>query len=81
MAIVVGLDVGELIDRVVLTPSPAEAGLDADLHGEVAGVLAVCKGAAQLRKAETHERPGSFETGRQVSLVAGAGFEPAAFRL
>ncbi|HYF86447.1 hypothetical protein [Azospirillum sp.] len=36
-----------MIDRVVLTPSPAGAGLDADLHGELAGVLAVCEGAAQ----------------------------------
>ena len=63
-----------MIDRVVLTPSPAGTGLDADLHGELAGVLAVCEGAAQLRNAQTHERPGSFEPGRQVSMVAGAGF-------
>ncbi|WP_434622047.1 recombinase [Azospirillum sp. B2RO_4] len=70
-----------MIDRVVLTPSPASAGLDADLHGELAGVMAVCEGVAQMRKAQTHERPGSFEPGRQVSVVAGAGFEPAAFRL
>ena len=70
-----------MIDRVVLTPSSAGAGLDADLHGELAGVLAVCEGAAQMRKAQTHERPGSFEPGRQVLVVAGAGFEPAAFRL
>ena len=70
-----------MIDRVVLTPSPAGAGLDADLHGELAGVLAVCEGAARMGKGQTHERPGSFEPGRQVSVVAGAGFEPAAFRL
>ena len=69
------------IDRVVLTPSPAGAGLSAGLHGELAGVLAVCEGAAQMGKAQTHERPGSFEPGRRVSVVAGAGFEPAAFRL
>ena len=62
-----------MIDRVVLTPSSAGAGLDADLHGELAGVLAVCEGAAQMRKAQTHERPGSFEPGRQVLVVAGAG--------
>ncbi|WP_376964582.1 hypothetical protein ABNQ39_27650 [Azospirillum sp. A26] len=63
-----------MIDRVVLTPSPAGAGLNAGLHGELAGVLAVCKGAARMGKAQTHERPGSFKPGRQVSVVAGAGF-------
>ena len=52
------------IDRVVLTPSPARAGLGAGLHGELAGVQAVCKGAARMSKAQTHERPGSFEPGR-----------------
>ena len=45
--------------------------LDADLHGELAGVLAGCEGAAQMGKAQMHERPGSFEPGRLVSLVAG----------
>ncbi|KAA0571829.1 NAD(P)-binding domain-containing protein [Azospirillum sp. Sh1] len=45
------------------------------------GVLAVCESTARMGKAQTHERPGSFEPGRQVSVVAGAGFEPAAFRL
>ncbi|WP_209882469.1 recombinase family protein [Azospirillum soli] len=65
-----------MIDRVVLTPSPAGAGLDANLHGELAGILAVCEGVAQ-----THKRPDPCGTGRQVSVVAGAGFEPATFRL
>ena len=63
-----------MIDRVVLTPSPAGAGLNAGLHGELAGVLAVCEGAARMGKVQTHERPGSFEPGRRVSVVAGAGF-------
>ncbi|MCM8735674.1 hypothetical protein M5E06_16115 [Azospirillum sp. A1-3] len=31
-----------MIERVVLTPSPAGAGLDADLHSELAGILEVC---------------------------------------
>ncbi len=31
-----------MIERVALLPSPAGAGLDADLHGELAGILAVC---------------------------------------
>ena len=38
----------------------------------MAGVLAVCEGAAQMGKAQMHERPGSFEPGRLMSLVAGA---------
>ena len=59
-------------DRVVLTPSPTSAGLDTDPHGEPACVLAARKGAAGMRKARPHERPDSFEPGRQVSAVAGA---------
>ncbi|WP_247871673.1 MULTISPECIES: hypothetical protein [unclassified Azospirillum] len=61
-----------MIDRVVLTPSPAGAGLDADLHGELAGVLVVCEGAARMGKTQTHKHPGSFDPGRSVILVAGA---------
>jgi len=61
-----------MIDRVILTPSPAGTGQDVDLHGELVGVLAVCEGAAQPRKTQTHKRPDSFEPGRQVSVVAGA---------
>lgn len=56
--------------RIVLPP--CRAGLDADLHGEPACVPAACEGAAQMRKVRTHERPGSFEPGRSVSLAAGA---------
>lgn len=54
------------IDRVVLTPFPTGAGLDARLHGEFAGVLAVCEGADRMGKPQTHERPGSFEPGRSL---------------
>ncbi|QCG99328.1 hypothetical protein E6C67_36745 (plasmid) [Azospirillum sp. TSA2s] len=60
-----------MIDRVVLTPSPAGPELDADLHGELAGVLAVCEGAARMGKVQTHERPGSFEPGRQCRWLRG----------
>ena len=61
-----------MIERVALMPSPAGAGLDADLHGELAGVLVVCEGAARMGKAQTHKHPGSFDPGRSVILVAGA---------
>jgi hypothetical protein len=55
-----------MIGRVVLTPRPADSGLDAELHGVVANILAVCSEA----NAKTPS------VGAEVclrSLVAGAG--------
>ena len=63
------------IDKVVLTPRDG-GGLDAQFFGELAGILAVCDDASRKR-----EQPASCETGCRVSVVAGAGFEPATFRL
>ena len=63
-----------LIDKVVLTPS--EDGYDIDLHGDLAGILTLASGA----KAKTAVA-GMAKAVSQVSLVAGAGFEPATFRL
>jgi site-specific DNA recombinase len=57
-----------LVDRIVFSPeagSPKRASLD--LHGELAGNLALVS--------ETGGKP------PVTTLVAGAGFEPAAFRL
>jgi hypothetical protein len=57
-----------LIDRIVFSPeggSPKRATLD--LHGDLAGILALAS--------ETGGKP------PVTTLVAGAGFEPAAFRL
>ena len=54
-----------MIERVVLTPCPSGRGVEARLHGALAGVLAACGG-------QTHEHPGSFEPGCSLSLVAGA---------
>ncbi len=65
-----------LIDRVVLQPRDRDKGLDAILEGDLARILAFCEGSAGTKK-----RPGSLEPGRQLSVVAGAGFEPATFRL
>ena len=59
-----------MIDRVVLAP-PAGAGLNADLHGELAGILAVCEGAAQMRRTQTQKRPGSFEPRRLLIWLRG----------
>ena len=64
--------VRSLIDRVVLTPT--DDGLAAELHGDLAGILALCD--TQNRK-----RPTAEAVRRQLSVVAGAGFEPATFRL
>ncbi|WP_431197664.1 recombinase family protein [Shimia thalassica] len=58
-----------LIDKVVLTPT--EDGYDINLHGDLAGILAL----ASEPKAKTAEAV------LQISLVAGVGFEPTTFRL
>ncbi len=52
------------IDRIVLTPGEGGS-LDAELHGDLAGILALCEG----RKCE---RPGKAVPGRRLSVVAGA---------
>jgi site-specific DNA recombinase len=61
-----------LIDKVVVTPT--EGDLHIDLHGELAGILGLCREG---------RRGGGFdaETVAQIKVVAGAGFEPATFRL
>ncbi len=65
-----------LIDRIELNPRQDGSGLDARLHGDLVRILEFCE-AAQDKK----ELPGSGEPGSQLSVVAGAGFEPATFRL
>ena len=66
--------VRSMIDRVVLTPRTAGGGLDAELHGVLANILAVCSEA-------NAKKPSGGPEGCQLSVVAGAGFEPATFRL
>ena len=63
------------IDRITLTPN-AEGGLDVQLYGDLAQILQFCEVGEHER-----ERPGHGKPGREVSVVAGAGFEPATFRL
>ena len=65
-----------LIDRIELSPHEDGSGLDARLYGDLARILAFCE-AAEDKK----ELPGSGEPRSQLSVVAGAGFEPATFRL
>ncbi len=62
-----------LVDRIELSPN-SQGALDIDLFGDLAGILSV---------AAKQERPLDESDPRvqQVKLVAGAGFEPATFRL
>lgn len=62
-----------LIEKVVLTPRE-EGGLAVDLHGDLAGILGMARnGGKPLDEKD--------DLVQQVKLVAGAGFEPATFRL
>lgn len=64
-----------LIDRIVLHPDKAATkGYLIDIEGELAGILSLCvasKNAAIVSESGI----------QQIKLVAGAGFEPATFRL
>ena len=63
-----------MIERVVLRPKALGKGLDLELYGELANILAACAGA------KMQNAPGSKASGR-LSVVAGTGFEPVTFRL
>ena len=64
-----------MIERVVLRPKVlGKGGLDLELYGELANILAACEGA------KMQNAPGSKASGR-LSVVAGTGFEPVTFRL
>jgi len=58
-----------LVEKVILTPSAA--GFSIELYGELAGILALCS--------ESDKSSGNPI--RQLTMVAGAGFEPTTFRL
>ncbi|CAP56865.1 recombinase family protein [Gluconacetobacter diazotrophicus] len=67
-----------LISAVVLTPEGRD-GLTITLKGDLAAILAF---AADKKNATAHPERGVLQSFlSQASLVAGAGFEPAAFRL
>ncbi len=74
-----------LIERVVLTPdADAPDGLQAELHGALATILTLASavdGPAQKRGGRNGDASGTSVPVGQLSVVAGAGFEPAAFRL
>ena len=62
-----------LVDAIVLTPDRAGETLQIELKGNLAAML----GAT----VQTKRSPESDDLSLQVSLVAGAGFEPATFGL
>ena len=64
-----------MIERVDLHPREGGTGLDAILHGDLAAILAACAGAQKANA------PDLAASGRQLSVVAGTGFEPVTFRL
>lgn len=64
----------KLIDKIVLKPDPDGSGLLIDLHGDLAGILTMAT--------KTDSKPDiGLLSSWQDKLVAGAGFEPATFRL
>jgi site-specific DNA recombinase len=77
-----------LIERVVLTPDlDAPDGLRAELYGDLAEILRLGETGLDPSRCQTNgglnnKKPPRAEVlGGQLSVVAGAGFEPAAFRL
>ena len=70
-----------LIERIVLTPDrDAPQGLRVELYGDLAMIWRLGNAQPQPRHGNT-KLPGTGVRGSQLSVVAGAGFEPAAFRL
>ena len=64
-----------LIDRIVLTPGARRGEMGAALHGDLGAILEWTGNGHEKTKTDTPM------TGMSVSVVAGAGFEPATFRL
>ncbi len=69
-----------LIDRVVLTPAGEGRGYEIELVGEIAAMIGLGMGDKRT-KAAPGEAAGHDVFARSVKVVAGAGFEPATFRL
>ena len=67
-----------LVDKIILRPDPdAPNGHLIELYGELAAILSLC-GNGMGTNAKTHARGVGI---RQVTMVAGTGFEPVTFRL
>ncbi|MEO0958666.1 MAG: recombinase family protein [Pseudomonadota bacterium] len=73
-----------LIDHIELTPHTLPDGrttLTARLHGSLAGILSMSLEADKTLSAHNNSGCAPGSVGSVVKLVAGAGFEPATFRL
>jgi site-specific DNA recombinase len=73
-------DLRGLIEKIVLTPGPEHGEIYATLHGELGTILNWIERQAIGKPGKT-TKPTAGATGLLESVVAGAGFEPAAFRL
>nr|WP_209489743.1 recombinase family protein [Xanthobacter flavus] len=69
-----------LIEKISLTPGPERGEIYATLHGELGTILNWTEQQA-IGKAAKTTKPAADATGLSLSVVAGAGFEPATFRL
>ena len=69
-----------LIEKISLTPGPERGEIYATLHGELSTILEWTERQA-IGKAAKTTKPAADATGLSLSVVAGAGFEPATFRL
>ena len=69
-----------MITRIMLTPG-TEGGMEAVLEGDLARILTICEGAERKNARRVKGGRSAAVPVSQVSLVAGAGFEPATFRL
>ena len=69
-----------LIEKIVLTPGLERGEILATLQGELRTILEWTERQA-VGKAAKNKTPGAGLAGVSVSVVAGAGFEPATFRL
>lgn len=73
-------DLRALIEKIVLTPGPERGEIFATLHGELSTILNWVERQAVGKTAKT-TKLAAGAAGLLVSVVAGEGFEPAAFRL
>ena len=75
-----------LIEKVVVQPTPGrQTRLNLELHGDLFRMIefaeAACSPSARSAKLENGNGPQLVAGSRMTPLVAGAGFEPATFRL
>ena len=72
-----------LIKRIVLRPDIETGRLSVELHGDLSGLMILAlraEGYAKTQKSAAADSQVS-DIVRELVLVAGAGFEPATFRL